>query len=352
MSWSFGLVGLPNAGKSSLFKALTSRNVTIENYPFSTVDPNKAIVPLPDQRLIDLAALNGSTKITPAVVEITDVAGLVEGASRGEGLGNKFLGHLRSTDLLIHIVALYDLADADFAQAQDRQTVVNLELLLADLEVIRRRREKLEPKLKGPERDAAQNELQLLAKVEAELDRGQPLRSLSLNDEEWQTLDALDLLTRKAMVYVYNLSENQDTDNLPRFEEEPAFGLCAALEAELADLPAEDKAEFFEAYGMQESRTGLLLNKCYNLLNLITFYTIKGEEARAWVIPAGIRAIAAAGKVHSDIARGFINAEVFNATKLLTAGNVQQARETGHSRIEGRDYQVNDGDVLFFRFRS
>ncbi len=353
MAWSCGIVGLPNAGKSTLFKALTALDVTIESYPFSTIDPNKAVVPLPDQRLEALAELCKSEKVTPATIEIFDVAGLVEGASRGEGLGNQFLGHLRDVDLLIHVVGKFEESSDDILTPRSRLDIVNLELNLADLEVLSKRRQKLEPKLKSGEK-AAQKELNLLFRLEEHLNQGLPLRDLNLSEDDFNILSELPLLTLKEIVYVYNLSENDfldpDTSFFP--SNSPVIPMCASLEAELADLSPEERKPFMEAYGLQGSRNEALLQACYEHLNLATFYTVKGNEARAWVIPANIRAVEAAGKIHSDMADGFINVEAINWQVLLQEGSLASARDKGACRVEGRDYPVKDGDVLFFRFRD
>lgn len=353
MAWSCGIVGLPNAGKSSLFKALTTHDVTIESYPFSTIDPNKAIVPMPDQRLSALAELCGSEKTTPAVIEITDVAGLVEGASRGEGLGNQFLGHLRNVDLLIHVVAGFNSLVSDEVDPKSCIEIVNLELVLADMEVLSRRKLKAEPKLKSGDK-SAQLELNLISRLENHLNKGLPLRLLHFSEEEKAVLEQLSLLTLKEMIYVYNLAEDHlSAPDLSVFPEQSrVVPLCALLEAELSDLSAEERGPFLEAYGLSESRTDKLLQECFNLLNLASFYTVKGTEARAWVCPANIRAVEAAGKVHTDMERGFINVEVIAWDQLLAEGNITGAREKGLCRTEGRDYQVKDGDVLFFRFRN
>ncbi len=353
MTWSCGIVGLPNAGKSTLFKALTALEVTIESYPFSTIDPNKAVVPIPDERLSALAGLSGSEKMTPASIEIIDVAGLVKGASRGEGLGNQFLGYLRNVDLLVHVVAGFNNAPESGDNPADRMEIVNLELGFADLDIIERRRQKVEPKLKCGEK-AARFELEILDRLEEHLNRGLPLRKISFNPSEEAVIGQLALLTRKAMIYVYNLPEDRVRQaDLSHFPGDCMIvPMCARLEAELSDLPLEERAVFLEAYGFQESRTEKLLQECYKLLDLATFYTVKGTEARAWVVPEGIRAVEAAGRVHSDMESGFINVEVVPWDLLLAAGGLAGAREKGLCRVEGRDYRVHDGDVLFFRFRS
>ena len=353
MAWSCGIVGLPNAGKSTLFKALTSLDVTIENYPFSTIDPNKAVVPIPDQRLSSLADISGSDKVTPATIEIIDVAGLVKGASRGEGLGNQFLGHLRNVDLLIHVLSGFDLSGNEGDDPLLRIDIVNLELSLADLDVINRRRLKLEPKIKSGN-PTIRFELDLLSRLEDSLTRGATLRSYSYTRDEKLVLEPLALLTLKEIIYVYNLSEellaHPDLSIFPR--DCLVVPVCARLEAELVELPLSERKLFLEEYGLHHSRAEQLLEDCYSRLNLSAFYTVKGREARSWVVPDGIRAVEAAGKVHTDMQQGFINVEVITWAKLIETGGLTKAREKGLCRVEGKDYQVKDGDVLFFRFRG
>lgn len=352
MGWSCGLVGLPNAGKSTIFKAITAHNVTIANYPFSTVDPNKAIVSPEDPRLTSLAAVSGSVKITPATIEIIDVAGLVKGAYKGEGLGNQFLGHLRNADLLIHVVAAYDREQQAPENPAERIEIINLELALADLEAIKRRREKTEPKLKGGDQ-GARFELEILERMEHHLNEGLLLRNISFTPEEKAVVDQLSLLTGKAMLYVYNHEESfSDEDGLAFFGDQPSLALCGRLEAELIDLQPGERAQFLEAFGMKESMIAKLLQRCFDLLQLLTFYTVKGDEAKAWVVPRGTKAAKAAGKIHTDMEKGFINTEVISWDLFTTNGSLTAVRDRGLSRTEGKDYQVQDGDVLFIRFRS
>ncbi len=353
MSWSCGIVGLPNAGKSTLFKALTALDVTIENYPFSTIDPNRAIVPIPDSRLEVLADLGKAEKVTPATIEVIDVAGLVKGASRGEGLGNQFLGNLRAVDLLIHVLDGFGDGTTCEYDLSTRLETVNIELILADLESVARRLQKLEPQLRLGEK-TAKSEALLLKRAEEHLNKGLPLRSLELKGQEKETLGELPLLTLKEMIYVLNLSENNlgPTDSTDFPQDSVVVPLCASLEAELVELPEGERETFLNAYGLNESKTLELLKECYRLLELITFYTIKGNETRAWVVPAKIRAVKAAGRIHSDMEQGFINAEVVKWFDLIDAGGIAGAREKGLSRIEGRDYPVQDGEVIFVRFRN
>jgi len=358
LSWSCGIVGLPNAGKSTLFKALTAVDVAIDSYPFTTIDPNVAVVPLKDSRLEALAELCASQKVTPPAIRVVDVAGLVKGASRGEGLGNRFLGELCTVDLLIHVVAGYDYPYAPGNGPASRAAIVNLELILADLETVGRRKEKIQPQLKSGSREAAREKL-FLERLENHLQGGLPARLLPLEEGERAFLEQLFLLTSKKVLYVFNGAENgvaakppPELMEMARAEESPLISLCARLEAEIGELPAEERAPFLQEYGLEEPQTDKLLRECRRLLDLIAFYTVKGEEARAWLVPRGTTALGAAGKVHTDMARGFINAEVITWDRLLEAGGLAAAREAGAVRTEGRDYIVADGEVLYFRFRG
>lgn len=352
MTWSCGIVGLPNAGKSTLFRALTALDVTIESYPFSTINPNKAVVPLPDPRLTALAKVCGSSKVTPATIEIIDVAGLVKGASKGEGLGNQFLGNLREVDLLIHVVAGFN---AELVSGSDRVSqieTVNLELCLSDLESLFRRRQKVEPKVKSGDKEALL-ELHLLARLEEHLNQGKPLRECQFHDEELHIVKQLSLLTNKEMVYVFNTDENSflkpDISFFPSGS--VVIPMCARLEAELVDLDPDEREPFLVAYGINENQTSVLLEQCYRKLKLITFYTVKGDEARAWIVPESTNALQAAGKIHTDMEKGFINVEVIPWDLMCTEGSLVKIREKGLGRVEGKNYQVHDGDVLFIRFR-
>ncbi len=358
MSWSCGIVGLPNAGKSTLFKALTAIDIAIDSYPFTTIESNMAVVPLYDPRLETLAGICSSAKITPPVMRIVDVAGLVKGASRGEGLGNRFLGELRSVDLLIHVVGGYEPIAGSEDDPVSRAAVVNLELILADLDAVARRRDKIRPQLKSGSSECAA-ELLFLSRLEEHLQRGYPARLLTLGAADRLFVDQLFLLTSKKMLYVLNGPESEDSTSLSpglaelaRAESSPLISICARLEAEIGELSDDEKGLFLQEYGLKESKVQGLLRECCSLLALITFYTVKGEEARAWFLSRGSTAQSAAGKVHTDISRGFINAEVIAWDRLIEAGGLAAAREQGTVRTEGRDYPVADGDVLYFRFRG
>lgn len=358
MSWSCGIVGLPNAGKSTLFKALTAINVAIDSYPFTTIDPNIAIVSLHDPRLEALAALCSSEKVTPPTMRIVDVAGLVKGASRGEGLGNRFLGELRNVDMLLHVVAGFDCFEEGHNDPVSRAAVVNLELILADLETVSRRKEKIQPQLKSGASGAAA-ELLFLDRLAEQLQRGLAARLLTVDAAEKEYLGQLFLLTSKKMLYVFNGPENGCSVNPPeglaelaRAEQSPLISISARLEAEIAELPGDEKELFLQEYGLAGSQVQEMLQGCCRLLELITFYTVKGEEARAWLVPRGTTALEAASRVHTDIGQGFIKAEVIPWDHLIAAGDLTTAREQGAVHTGGRDYPVVDGEVLYFHFRG
>lgn len=356
MSWSCGIVGLPNAGKSTLFKALTAIDVPIDSYPFTTIDPNVAVVPLEDRRLEALAKLCSSTRVTPPAIRIVDVAGLVKGASRGEGLGNRFLGELRNVDLLLHVVAGFEPVNGEGSGPVSRAALVNLELILADLETVARRKEKVRTQRKGDPGEAAA-ELLFLDNLEKQLLQGTPARLVQVEAAEKEFLERLFLLTSKKMLYLYNRAEDEDAvpaemTQLARGEGSGLISLCARLEAEIGEIPEDERKLFLKEYGLEELRVQELLRECYRLLNLLTFYTVKGEESRAWFAPRGITTLEAAFMVHTDMGRGFIKAEVIPCSLLLEAGALAAARERGTVRTEGRHYPLADGEVLYFHFRA
>lgn len=354
MSWSCGIVGLPNAGKSTLFKALTMQNIVIDSYPFSTVNPNRGIVPLADCRLDSLAKLCNSKKKTPATIEILDVAGLVKGASKGEGLGNQFLGNLRNVDMLIHVVAGYDLGKNNSEKVlKDRVEVINTELCLADLESVFRKVEKSRPQANSGDQYAIE-ELRVLEFACEQLNRGVALSLCNIAPKNRTFLEPLNLLTDKKMIYVLNVHEddihNHDVSNI--FTNHPTIVICARLETEIADLSKVDQTIFLKEYKLETPQSLLLLSLCSQSLGLISFYTVKGDEAKSWLVPAGTNAFDVSGKIHSDIMRGFINVEVIHSQGIIDEGSVVAARDKGYSKVEGKEYKVQNGDVLLFRFRS
>ncbi|MGB4154141.1 MAG: redox-regulated ATPase YchF [Limnochordia bacterium] len=353
MALRIGIVGLPNVGKSTVFNALTGLDVPALNYPFCTIEPNQGVVLIPDERLLAVAQVSQPKILTGATIEFVDIAGLVKGASRGEGLGNQFLGHIREVDALAHVVRLF--SDDDVAHSSGRVDplrdveIVDLELILADLETVRKRRERTERMLKTGEAKYRE-ELDLLAEYEGVLEQGTPLRRTSLPG-----IPGLPLLSAKPVMYVLNTDEGMQQAPAEFLEWAAGEGaevitMAAQFERELTHLDAEEAKLFLEDLGMDKPALHRLVEAGVRLLDLITFYTIKGEETRAWIIPRGMLAPQAAGRIHTDMERGFIRAEEIPWKILVDEGSVQACRAQGLQRIEGKDYVVQDGDVIFFRF--
>ncbi|MBT9252469.1 MAG: redox-regulated ATPase YchF [Brockia lithotrophica] len=366
MAVSAGIVGLPNVGKSTLFNALTQAGAAAENFPFCTIEPNVGVVPVPDPRLDVLAEMFRSRERIPATVRFVDIAGLVAGASKGEGLGNRFLAHIREVEAIVHVVRAFE--DPGVVHVAGRVDpardieVVNTELLLADLETVERRLERVGKRARVGE-EAARKEAACLEGLAAHLGEGRPARTWGDRDEECADLLAeLHLLTAKPVLYVANVSEAMLADDPKRHplvravraraEEEGAevVVLSAALEAELQSLSPEERREFIEAYGLPAPGLDRLVAAAYRLLRQITFFTAGEKEARAWTIREGTKASQAGGVIHSDFERGFIRAEVVAYEDLVRAGGMEEARRRGLVRAEGRDYVVQDGDVILFRF--
>ena len=360
-----GIVGLPNVGKSTLFNALTKAGAESANYPFCTIDPNVGIVPVPDFRLGLLANMYNSRKITPAVVEFVDIAGLVKGASKGEGLGNQFLSHIREVDAIVHVVRCFEDSniihvDGSINPLRDIETI-NLELLFADLDVLERRISKT---VRGARNDKAlAKELEILEQLKKHLEDGNSAKTSTLDDEEAMAfVNSLDLLTAKPVIYAANVSEDDLADDgasneyvasvreFAAKEGSEVFVVCAEIEQEIAELEDDEKQEFLEDLGLSESGLEKLIQASYSLLGLISYLTAGETETRAWTIKKGTKAPQAAGKIHSDFERGFIRAEVVNYQDLLDAGTYAAAREKGLIGLEGKDYVVKDGDVILFRF--
>jgi GTP-binding protein YchF len=364
-----GIIGLPNVGKSTLFNAITKAGAESANYPFCTIDPNVGIVAVPDGRLQKLAAMYDPEKVTPAAIEFVDIAGLVKGASQGEGLGNKFLANIREVDAVVHVVRCFEDAnvvhvEGSVSPKRDVETV-NLELILADLETLEKRIDKTtrslkthDPKLKA----RLQAELAAYEKVKAGLENEQPARALSFSDTERDLVQQAFLLTDKPVIYAANVGEADLTDGgahnayvrelaaMAQAEQAELILISARIEAEIAQLDEAERVEYLQEMGIAESGLDQLIKKSYKLLGLISFLTSGKDEVRAWTITKGTKAPQAAGKIHSDIERGFIRAEIVSFADLMACGTYTAAKEKGLVRLEGKEYVMRDGDVTLFRF--
>ncbi len=372
MSLSVGIVGLPNVGKSTLFNALTrSKQADAQNYPFCTINPNVGVVEVPDERLQKLAEVSKSKKIIPTIIEFVDIAGLVAGASKGEGLGNKFLSHIREVDAIVQVVR--DFSDPNVVNTQNSvdpkrdSEIINIELALADLSTVQKRLEALKSAAKNPANKEAPRQLEVCEKIYETLEQGNPARSLNLADDEKELIRDLNLLTMKPILYVLNTDEKKVSENPPQPSLKgggtgtPPLGgeggdfiiqISAKLESELADLPENEAKEYLKSLGIEESGLDKLIKASYKILDLITFLTSGEPETRAWTVKNGAKAPQAAGVIHTDFIKGFIKADVVDWKDFISLGGWPRLKESGKMRLEGKEYVVKDGDVIFFHVNT
>ena len=363
MSLTAGIVGLPNVGKSTLFNAITKAGAEMANYPFATIEPNVGMVEVPDKRLERIQELIPAKKIVPTTFEFTDIAGIVKGASKGEGLGNQFLENIRQTDAIVHVVRAFDDTDITSVSGkvdpiEDIDTI-NLELVMADLDAVNKRLAKVQRAAKGRDKEALA-ELEVLTKIKPVLENGQSVRSIEFNDQEQKIVKGLFLLTSKPVLYVANIAEEDMADPdankyMDAIKEHvkgdgEVIGVAAAAEEQIAEMDEEEKADFLEMEGVEEPGLNRLIRAAYKLLGLETFFTAGGPETRAWTFKKGTKAPQAAGIIHSDFERGFIRAEVMSFADLDELGSAQAVKEAGKLRLEGKEYVMQDGDIVEFRF--
>jgi len=365
LNMKLGVVGLPNVGKSTLFNAITNAGAQAENYPFCTIEPNTGVVAVPDNRLSVLAEMYHPKKVTPTSIEFVDIAGLVKGASRGEGLGNKFLSHIREVDAIVHVVRCFENeniihVDGSVDPGRDIETI-NLELIFSDMETVLRRKEKAVKSFRGGDKKAG-TEADLAEKLYAHLEQGNPARTFNADDDEKEILNSWFLLTTKPVIYAANISEDdigKDENDIPFLktvreiadrENAEMITISAAIEEDIAQMEPDEKSEYLSELGIGQSGLDRLITACYKLLGLISFLTVGEDECRAWTIKKGTKAPQAAGKIHTDFERGFIRAEIVPYDVLVSTGSMAACREKGLIRSEGKDYEMKDGDITLFRF--
>ena len=363
MSLTAGIVGLPNVGKSTLFNAITKKSILMANYPFATIDPNVGVVIVPDERIDVLKNMYNPERVIPTTYEFTDIAGLVKGASNGEGLGNKFLSHIREVDAVVEVVRCFDdeniiHVDGSVDPIRDIE-VINVELVLSDLEIVTSRINRIGKKAMTTKNKDDVKEIELLERIKEALESNIPVRKLGLDEEEKKLISSFNLITLKPIIYALNVEDNDINtgNNYTKLVEDYAKKegsetaiICAKLESELSELDEEEKKLFLDDLGIKESGVERLINKTYNLLGLATFFTVGKDEVRAWTFKKGSKAPECAGIIHSDFEKGFIKAEVMSYNDLVNAGSELKVRELGKARIEGKEYIMQDGDICHFRF--
>lgn len=363
MSLTAGIVGLPNVGKSTLFNAITKKNILAANYPFATIDPNVGVVVVPDKRLDFLNDLYKPKSLVPTAFEFTDIAGLVKGASNGEGLGNKFLSHIREVDAIVEVVRCFD--DGNIIHVHDNVDplrdieIINVELILSDLEIIDNRINKIGKKASMSKDKEIQKEASVLTKIKCALESNIAVRDLSFEDDEWEMIKHFNLITAKPIIYMANVSEddvvngNSYVDIVKDYAKKSGaevIVVCAKIESELSELEDDEKLEFLKDMGVSESGLDKLISATYSLLGLETFFTSGTDEVRAWTFKKGMKAPDCAGIIHTDFKKGFIKAEVMSYSDLVSCGDEKKVKEAGKLRLEGKDYIMQDGDICYFRF--